>query len=50
MGSKKLKAIAVRGTGKVEPADRKRVAALAKRPGEVFRDRCSTTANWWKPG
>ena len=31
MGSKKLKAIAVRGTGKIEPADKERVAALAKR-------------------
>lgn len=30
MGSKKLKAIAVRGTQKVEPADKKAVAALAK--------------------
>lgn len=30
MGSKKLKAIAVRGTGKVRPADKKAVAALAK--------------------
>ena len=31
MGSKKLKAIVVRGKQKVEPADKRRVAALAKR-------------------
>lgn len=36
MGSKKLKAIAVRGTGKVEPADKKRVSALARRGAKTM--------------
>lgn len=36
MGSKKLKAIVVRGTRKVEPADRKGVLALAKKGAKEF--------------
>lgn len=36
MGSKKLKAIAVRGTNKVVPADKKGVAALSKKGARSF--------------
>lgn len=36
MGSKKLKAIVVRGTNKVQPADKKAVAALSKQGAKSF--------------
>lgn len=36
MGSKKLKAIAVRGTGKVIPADKTAVSALAKKGAQAY--------------
>lgn len=38
MGSKKLKAIAVRGTGKAKPADRKAILALSKQGAKAFPD------------
>ncbi len=38
MGSKNLKAVAVRGTGKVPVADRARVTAVAKWLGENYKD------------
>jgi len=45
MGSKKLKAVAVRGTMKVDGADRDKVRELARAKGEVLKD----TA-WFKHG
>ncbi|MFQ5399369.1 MAG: aldehyde ferredoxin oxidoreductase family protein [Anaerolineae bacterium] len=36
MGSKQLKAIVVRGKGKIEPADKKRITALAKLGSSTF--------------
>jgi aldehyde:ferredoxin oxidoreductase len=36
MGSKKLKAIAVRGTRKVEPADKKAILALSRKGAKIF--------------
>lgn len=38
MGSKRLKAIVVRGTEKAQPADKKRVMALAKRSAKLMPD------------
>lgn len=38
MGSKKLKAIVVRGTQKVKPADKKAVMAVSKKGAKIFPD------------
>jgi aldehyde:ferredoxin oxidoreductase len=38
MGSKNLKAIVVRGTQKVQPADKARVSMLAKKSAKIFPD------------
>lgn len=50
MGSKKLKAIAVRGTNKVTPADKKAVAALAKKGAELFPKRSASFGRYGTAG
>lgn len=44
MGSKRLKAVAVRGTGTVPVADRARVAAIAKWLGDNYKEKMSWAA------